>query len=186
MRHFIHAMMLLVVLAAPALAQEGHWYLSVKGGINAGPEGTELGAAIETETGGAFLLAVGYDFARFRLEGELSGRSNDLDVAVGGKVTNGALMVNGVYEVPLTDQFTPFVLVGLGTSRIEAEVRVLDYEDDKTAFAYQAGVGVEYPMTPNLSLEVSYRFFGTEDVTFGTVDVTNTNHTGLFGLTYAF
>lgn len=184
MKVFVSTVVFLCVLATTALAEDRHWYLSVKGGINAGPEGTEESQTIKTETGGAFLLAVGYDFDRFRLEGELSGRNNDLDLDLNGEVTNGALMINGVYEVPMTEQFTPLILGGIGLSQVTGKIPGVN--EDETTFAYQVGFGVEYPMTTHLSFEVAYRFFGTPNITLQTVDVTNYNHTGLFGLTYAF
>ena len=59
-------------------------------------------------------------------------------------------------------------------------------DDDETSFAYQVGAGVEYLLSKDFAFEVSYRFFGTPTVTFSDVDVNNTHHTGLVGLTLAF
>lgn len=203
MRRFFHAVVLVCMLATPALAQEGHWYTAVKGGVNAGADaevtGLSVPISISTETGAALLWTVGRDFGRLRVESELSWRRNDLDqvsgpggsVSVGGSLRNFAWMVNGIYEVPMTDLFTSFLLGGIGLSRVEGEITsVAGYDvavdDDKTAFAYQIGAGVEYPLSKDFALEVSYRFFGTPTVTFSDVDVNNTHHGGLVGLTLAF
>lgn len=203
MRRFIHAMMLLGVLATPALAQESHWYTGVKGGINAGADadvtGLNVPIGISTETGAAVLWTVGYARNQWHVESELSWRRNDLDevsgpegsVSVGGSLRNFAWMVNGIYEVPMTNLFTPFLLGGIGLARVEGELTsVASYDvavdDDKTAFAYQFGAGVAYPLSKDFAFEVSYRFFGTPTVTFSDVDVNNTHHGGLVGLTLAF
>ena len=203
MRSFFHVLILLCVLATPALAQETHWYTAIKGGLNGGSDADVTGVgvpiSITTEAGGALLWTMGYARNQWRVESELSWRQNDLDtvtgpggsVSVGGTLRNFAYMVNGVYEIPMTNLFTPFLLGGLGFSNVKSEVTSvagydLVFDDSKTSFAYQMGVGVEYPLLDSLALEVSYRFFGTPTVTFSDVDVNNTHHTGLFGLTYAF
>ena len=203
MRRFIQAMVLLGVLTTPALAQDSHWYTAVKGGLNAGADadvtGINVPISISTETGAAVLWTVGYARNQWRVESELSWRRNDLDqvsgpggsVSVGGTLRNFAWMVNGIYEVPMTNLFTPFLLGGIGLARVEGEVTsVAGYDvtvdDDKTSFAYQVGAGVEYPLSKDFAFEVSYRFFGTPTVTFDDVDVNNTHHGGLVGLTLAF
>lgn len=103
-------------------------------------------------------------------------------------------MVNGRYEIPTASSFTPFGLVGLGVANVEAEVTEVegysvDAEEDDTVFAFQAGVGAAYAITPNVALEVSYRFFGTIEPDLGIDgdDTTeNYHHNGLVGLTYSF
>ena len=212
MRRFFHAMVLLCVFATPALAQEGHWYTAIKGGLNGGADAEaasqDVSIGLGTEAGAAVLWSVGYAWEKFRVESELSWRSNDLDTATfpgalrfestgtntapaEGGLTNFAYMLNGAYEMNWTPLFRPFVLAGLGFSSVTAELdrigtQPFNFDDDKTAFAYQVGAGVEYPLSDSFAMEVSYRFFGTSAVKFSDVDVNNTHHTGLFGLTYAF
>lgn len=213
MRKFFHAVVLLVVLTTPALAQEKHWYMGLKGGVTAGAdaEASSQGATLtlDTETGAALLWSVGYDLRNgFKVESELSWRRNDLDTATfpgalrfqstgtntapaDGSLTNLAYLVNGVYEMNWSPRLRPFVLAGVGFSRVTGEVTrvgsaTFAVDDSETALAYQVGVGVNYPLTAALTMEVSYRFFGTPNVTFDDVEINNTHHTGLFGLTYAF
>jgi len=192
-------MVLFCALATPALAQE-NWYVGLKGGLNVGPDADIEGlpVSLSTNMGAVALLNVGYTQGRWRLENEVSWRRNETDelkgpggsVSVDGELTNIAYMVNGIYTFP-GGSFRPFVLGGLGVSRVEGEITGIDgydvqVDDNETVFAYQAGLGVEVPMTEKLRAEVSYRFFGTSTVEFDGVDVNNYNHTGLFGLTYAF
>lgn len=204
--------LVLALSASGAFAQDGHWYTAIKGGLNGGSkaeaEGQGVSIALDTEIGTALLWSVGYAINGFRIESELSWRQNDLDAATlpgslrfqstgtniataEGQLINFAYMLNGAYEVALTDLFTPFVLGGIGFSRVTGELdrigtQPFDFDDDKTTFAYQVGVGVDYLLMEALTMEVSYRYFGTPTVEFDDVEVNNIHHTGLFGLTYAF
>ena len=211
MKVFFSTMVFLCVLATSALAQERHWYTSFKGGINhqtgAEASGYGLTATLNTETGAALAWSVGYAFKDWRVESELSWRRNDLDsvtlsgarftstgtnrASANGSVKNFAWMANGVYVLPLTDRFTALLLGGVGVARVTGELSRIGsadfaFDDEKTTFAYQVGVGAEYPLSQDFAFEVSYRFFGTPTVTFDDVDVDNTHHTGLFGLTMKF
>ena len=213
MRWLVSAFMLWCIVVAPAFAQEGHWYMGLKGGVNAGPtgkaEGFGVSATLDTDAGFAALLTFGYAVKGIRVESELALRENRLDTATlsegfvfgstgertapaDGKLLNLAYMLNGIYEFGGEQMsFTPFVLGGIGFSRVKAildRIGTQDYafEDEKMTFAYQVGAGVEYPLSGDLFFEVSYRFFGTPTVTFDDVDVTNTHHTGIAGLTLRF
>ena len=213
MRRFFHAVVLLCVLATPAMAQDGHWYMGLKGGVNGGPEGeaTAQGVSVtlENDVGFAAMVTFGYAVKGIRVESELALRENQIGTATlsggnvfsstrrpeasaDGKLLNLAYMVNGIYEFGGEQMsFTPFVLGGVGFSRVKAVldrigIQAYAFEDETTTFAYQVGAGVEYPLSSDFALEVSYRFFGTPSVTFDDVDVTNTHHTGVVGLTLAF
>jgi len=67
----------------PALAVEGKPYVSVTAGATflADADFTDSGDTIEAEfdTGYNLGAALGYDFGRGRLEGEIAYRSNDID-----------------------------------------------------------------------------------------------------------
>lgn len=213
MRRFIFTMVLLGALVTPAFAQAGQWYMGLKGGINAGPtaDAASQGASvnIDTDAGFAAMVTFGYAVKGIKVESEVALRENQADSAtlggglrfsstgsaeapVDGKILNLAYMVNGIYEFGGEQMtFTPFVLGGVGFSRVKAILnRIGDqpygFEDETTTFAYQVGAGVEYPISDSLRMEVSYRFFGTPTVTFDDVDVTNTHHSGLVGLTLSF
>ena len=213
MRQFILALVLLCVFITPALAQDRHWHISLKGGINAGPTaeaaGQGVSVEVDTEAGWVGIYAMGYTFKQMRVEGEIALRENQADTAtlggglafqstggasapVDGRILTLSYMVNGIYEFGGEQmRFRPFVLGGVGFSRVKAILnRIGDqpygFEDKTTTFAYQFGAGLEYPISDSLRIEVSYRFFGTPSVTFDDVDVTNTHHSGLVGLTLAF
>jgi opacity protein-like surface antigen len=62
------------------------------------------------------------------------------------------------------------------------------YDDSDLVFAYQAGAGVAYEISPTLDLGLSYRFSGSADPTFDDgvdkFDYESQAHNFLIGLTY--
>jgi len=224
MSHILHtlrlglmACLLLGLLPLPILAKEGSSYVSIKGGINGGPDGNgrvgDLSGSWDSELGLAILGAVGHYLTDgIRIEAEISWRRNTVDtlkfsgnfsglrfsesINVKSSLSNLAGMVNVAYNWNITPRFRPFVLAGVGWSRVTIELDAIDIvglrvpvdlDDSKDTFAYQGGVGIDYALTDTVSVDVGYRFFGTPTVDFGGTDeVNNVNHTGLIGLTYAF
>ena len=203
------------LLPLPVLATEG-WYVSIKGGINGGPDANErvedLSLSVDSELGLAILGAVGsYLTDGIRIEAEISWRRNTADTLkfsgsfrglrfpeslnAESSLSNLAAMVNAAYDWNITPRFRPFVLAGVGMSRVTIELDEIEIfgqrfsvnaDDTKYTFAYQGGVGIDYALTDTVSVDVGYRFFGTPTVDFSGTEVNNINHTGLIGLTHAF
>ncbi len=210
----------LVLISTPAWANEG-WYAGIKGGVGGGAD-AELGSAVnlDAEIGPAIMGVVGHAIGNgVRLEGEISWRTNDVDISISdiGKdiandflgtsfttdqyntfltsnsdtsLENLAFMVNGAYDFQNNSSVTPFIMGGIGFSIVTGTIKVggLDLgDDDDTVFAYQFGAGLAYRITQSVSVDVSYRFFGTTEPEFDvTTEVNNTHHNGLVGLTYSF
>ena len=129
----------------------------------------------------------GYDFGYLRLEGELSYKYADIksitDTAdnFGFKSVDGdlgvfAMMFNGFFDLHNNSPVTPYVGGGIGFATLYLSdtygtdtrggitTRTLLYtEDQDTVFAYQVGGGLEIALNPMLSLDLSYRYFGTDD-----------------------
>lgn len=134
--------------------------------------------------------AVGYAFGPVRLEGELSYREHDLDQVdvktitiagviftavgaadLGGDTSSFGFMANGYYDFDTGSKWVPFAMAGIGGARISLDVQsvggiAVTYDESDTVFAYQAGAGIGYKVTPATTLNLSYRFFGTTDPTF--------------------
>ena len=170
------------------------------------------------DLGPVILGAVGKRFpSGLRVEGELSYRKNDFDtiaasgtttvsgvtitgtnvpVALGGDFSSVGFMANLAYDFMKDGKYHPYVLVGLGGSIIsvsDATVGgLLLADDDDFVFTGQIGVGVDYDVTNNMALGISYRFFATSDAELtgsdGTTnfDIEYFNHSVLAGLTYKF
>ena len=179
-------------------------YLSANLGLAAMSDSdvTESGETIELsyDTGWTLGAAVGYRFNNVRVEGELSYQKNDfdqvsamgvsLDASGDGSVT--ALLVNGYYDFANESAFTPYISAGLGYAKVEANdlnfvgSGMADFSDDDSVFAYQAGLGVGYAVNENVTIDVKYRYFATEDAEFDTAKAEFSSHNFLLGVRYNF
>jgi OOP family OmpA-OmpF porin len=122
----------------------------------------------------------GYEWGPWRFEEEYVYRSNDLNrLSVAGfkvpGVTGGreahAIMTNVLYDINYFGwPVTPHVGVGVGAVDIVDHARVAGigrlFNDDDWQFGYQAIGGVRYNVTPNVALDLDYRYLATTDATF--------------------
>jgi outer membrane protein OmpA-like peptidoglycan-associated protein/outer membrane protein W len=173
------------------------------------------------DAGVAAIGSIGYGLGnglRFEVEGGY--RNNAID-RVGGAATKSgtsekaSAMVNALYDFDLTQYygitaFTPYVGAGVGyayddITRLSsfAGGDAIHIHGASDQFAYQAIVGVAFPLTdlvPGLSLTAEYRFFGTskggkfathavsgKTVAFGDISASSDlNNSIMLGLRYAF
>jgi opacity protein-like surface antigen len=156
---------------------------------------------IESDAGLALGVAVGYGFANnTRIEGEISYQKNDLDkgsvwgfdTALTGDTSSLAFLLNGYYDFKNTSPFTPFITAGIGMAKVEVnDMNVSGYDsygenDDDTVFAYQFGGGVSYAVNEKVNIDVKYRYFGTSDPEFDSVDAEYSSHNLYAGVRVAF
>lgn len=129
-----------------------------------------------------------------RGEVEFGYKANDIDkiaidglgsVNVSGDVTTISLMGNAYYDFPVTGSFSPFILGGIGFANVEADIDIAGSEDD-SVFAYQLGLGGSLALSPELNLDLQYRFFGTSDPEFDGVEVEYNTQNLMVGLRYSF
>jgi opacity protein-like surface antigen len=133
---------------------------------------------VDFDDGWGAFVAVGKQFELFRLEGEAAYRRNDIErtriggigTGIGGdKVEAMSGMVNAYLDFDML-QFRPFVGVGAGMARIDADLGEITgfgrVDDDDNVFAYQAMVGISFAMQP-VGFDIGYRYFATEDPKFG-------------------
>jgi opacity protein-like surface antigen len=123
-------------------------------------------------------LVGGYDFKTFRLEGELVYRKSDADkftalgsaAGMSGEYTNTALMVNAYYDFKtLSPSVIPYLGIGAGGANVSANFtvdgdRVVD--EKQIVFAYQFVVGVAFPVSKELAIDLNYKYFATSDPSF--------------------
>lgn len=218
-RSCLTAVALVAVSAAPALAANpAGWYVSGQAGANWQEDSSNTGAMTfhsETDPGFSLLGSVGrYLGNGFRVEGEVGYRQADLskmsirnDGGVGGLdgvTTNNvsgnsnivSFMGNGFYDFTLPNtKLTPYIGGGIGFADVTADgwhannVRLID--DSDVVFAYQAGAGVSYPLTPVTDAFLDYRYFATQNPTFqasngGQVTSQIATNTISVGLRYKF
>ena len=165
-------------------------------------DSTVPGVTVNTEfdTGLAFGAALGYDFNRFRVEGEISYQTNDVDKigAQGvffdatGDATALSFLINGYYDFVNSSAFTPYISAGLGFAQVKfnnLNISGLGFSgsnDEDTVFAYQIGIGVGYAVTEKVTIDVKYRYFGTEDSEYDTTEAEFASNNFLFGVRVNF
>jgi len=145
---------------------------------------------VEFDPGVNVGMTGGYDFGYVRLEGELSYKYSDIKAitdtadnygfrSVDGNLEVFAMMFNGFFDLHNNSPITPYAGAGIGIASLYLSdtygtdtrggitTRTLLYTEDlDTVFAYQVGGGLEIALNPMLSLDLSYRYFGTDDARF--------------------
>ena len=179
---------------APMPAYTGGWYFSAFGGANwlNDTSFSITGAMVDNEYDTGFVAggAIGYDFGQamgplgLRLEAEVSYRSNDVDshtvtvIGAGpgtfpsgvGSTTALAGMGNVLFDLNTGSPFTVYGGGGLGVANIDFDGHATGPDaasvmnDDDTVFAWQLIAGTGYEISPNMVLDVQYRYFNAGDV----------------------
>lgn len=177
--------------STPALAHEP--YLSLSGGYtmpgddveftdledeNFGPIAAD--ATMELDDGVSGAVAAGWDWGKFRLEGEAAYRWNETDEASFGGITilgsdtdfeSASLMVNALFDLPINDRFEFYVGAGAGVAAIQVDgvsafagpASPGEYDIATWAIAYQGLAGMAYHLDDNWTLTAGYRIWSTLD-----------------------
>ena len=204
---------MLLALCGPAWSAHQGIYLGAFYGVTLLPE-TEARDALGTfnldfEPGQVAAFSLGYDLkpnglvGDGRMELEYARRSNALEEVdlLEGKVDGDgdlraeSLLLNtwGVYRG--FRGWAPYLGAGIGAARITADDLEVSgqplADDDKVVVAYQLGIGVDFPLTQSLILDLGYRFFGTARPEFTAADGSKfktryLSHSALLGLRFGF
>jgi opacity protein-like surface antigen len=162
---------LFVLLVSTSFAQAAaNPYVSASAGVSfltdstVEDNGVEDGK-VEYKTGFAVRGALGLDADMYRLEGEIGYQVNDVDGEEEVEdVSILSFMANGYVDFESQGSaLTPYVMAGLGVANVDFDSIEGDGQDD-TVFAYQLGAGIAYQATPNVQLDLGYRYFATSDV----------------------
>lgn len=165
--------------AVPAFAVEGRPYASVTAGVTALSEidDKDEGETIEFEFDAGYNVgaALGYDFGPGRVEAEIAYRSNEFDsvsylgtdFSADGTISALSFMVNGYLDYRNESSVTPFVTAGLGFARVDADDVSVEGisagSADETVFAYQLGAGLGIALNKEITLDLSYKYFATDE-----------------------
>jgi opacity protein-like surface antigen len=142
-------------------------------------------------------LSLGQYLEGLRVEGEVSYRENsvdgvwtsdnNVDALVSGPLSYDhsaiAVMANVWWECDLGG-VSPYIGGGLGWADVEADGNFLTSPDTPAfsvsddGFAWQAGAGVKFPISPNMKLGIGYLFFEGPEVTLLPPDLTNNQAAG--------
>jgi len=170
----------------------------------------------DSDTGWIVGGAVGLSLAQLapglRVELEASYRENSVDglwasnITTPTVVSSGALdidhstfavMANAWYDFTIVG-VNPYIGGGIGWAETELEGTYLGafpaavpFSFEDSGFAWQAGAGIKFDISPNMKLGVGYRYFDGPEVTViapgtntATAEVDNENHTVLVDLTF--
>ena len=128
---------------------------------------------LEHDDGWLGLVGGGYALANgIRLEGELGYRDNDLSAndffVFGGHSNAWSLMLNGYYDFNRGGVVQPYLGAGIGAADVSADgaANILSFDDSETVFAYQAMAGLGFSVTPQLTVDLGYRYFIAQGVDF--------------------
>ena len=124
--------------------------------------------------------ALGIDFGKFRVEGEIGYAASDFVEtspylvrmgAFDGQMTSSSVMLNGYFDSETNSRFTPYVGLGFGFTSLD--FTYTDYysggnavKSDDLVMAHQVMVGLEVAVNPSMSVSAEYRYFGATDPSF--------------------
>jgi opacity protein-like surface antigen len=126
----------------------------------------------------------------FRTELELGYEAANTDqFGMKGKVSNSDIMANGILNIPTESSFTPYLGMGIGGARVEADVTappIPRFDDAEWAFAYQAIGGVDWHLSPRTSLGLRYRYLDAQPVRLGGFKTNHNSGLASAGLKFTF
>ena len=205
---------ILLFVPATAGAAEG-FYAGAGAGIDFMPDrDLEIDGAVggrtfsfpatsKWKTGWAVVFNAGYewDFG-LRTEVEYSFREQKIS-AFGtnpwsGTQWDNSLMVNALYDIPIGMPFSPYVGFGIGGAHISwgdnfrPTGTSIIYDGSGVKFAWQGIAGLDYAVTPRLTLDLNFRIKGSNGYSFPTtmgIEARNFDYltrTILVGFRYSF
>jgi opacity protein-like surface antigen len=101
----------------------------------------------------------------------LDGVGNGVDGNLKMTTAIRSYMVNGYADFDINGGVTPYLMAGVGLANVDAKYQFEDGNDwialsiSQDVFAWQVGAGVGVKATDNITVDLSYRYFGTSDVT---------------------
>ena len=123
---------------------------------------------LQFKTGLETDIGIGYDFGkRFRLEANYNRNGSDVENTTTSSryvdVVTSTYSFNGLVDFPNTSSITPFIGLGIGSSKVE----VTGADDSVTSFNVIAGAS--YKLTDKVDLVGKYNYRSFSDITLGRV-----------------
>jgi opacity protein-like surface antigen len=149
-------------LGTPAEAAERSWYMALDAGIETD------GDAYGTDWGFGGFAAVGREVtSHLNVELEFGYRSTTDD---GYDIDQTSLMLNAIYEVPVTEDVSLSLGLGLGADRVRVGIDVpgFSWSDSEVEFASQLVLGANWEVSEGTDLLARFRYM--ETVTASAID----------------
>jgi len=168
------------LLSPPALANT---YVAASAGIGLSNRWVETGYTDDLDSGLVLNGAAGYDFGQTRLEAAVGYQGHDFKNST-TSISLITVLANGYYDFEAGPNISPYVMAGAGIGIFDVSWDTAD----ATAFMWQIGAGLGFPLEKNLTLDIGYRFLKAEGLdcpTEGT-NVTWSSHNLVAGIRYGF
>ncbi len=150
------------------------WYVRGAYKLGWGSQKDHLSRDMDNELGHGGQAAIGKvfasDYGDFRLEFEYAYQGADLD-DMDGDVTLQTFMVNGYYDLPITDMFGIYFTVGAGYGNYNLDAGIIETPNGHVnyvnhtndVFAYKGGAGMTFNFIEQLAMDLGYEYLGTSD-----------------------
>lgn len=198
---FFGAVLATAFVSMPAQARDNSVYVELDHAVAGAMKINELKVDIGTTPLAARVFhqsgldvggVVGYDFGRFRIEGEASWRKataeslssvvripSDTPLSptsplgsfntVFSKTSAASLMLNGLVDIGNDDGFQVYGGGGVGLASVKGQYSINRLgpgwiDDSDTGFAWQGLAGVRYPVGNHVDLGLKYRYFNVRNV----------------------
>lgn len=194
MKNLLKTTAIIVVILSPfyANAENSGMYIKGIGGLSllnsSKNKGSVLNIDSDYKSGYAIGGAIGKKINQnIKVEAEISYKDNDADsltitnsgqlnglsAKASGDVSALSFMANAYLDAKNigifteNNPFSPYIMGGVGYAKLDADVNsggVKIVNDSATAFAYQVGAGINYEINKNVTVDVGYRYFATNEV----------------------
>lgn len=139
-----------LAFAAPTGAGERGWYMGLEGGV-------EFDGASGTDSGWAGLATLGVGItSHASLEAELGYRSTSAESFFPVDVDQTSLMLNAVYEAPISKEISFAIGVGVGIDEVGIDFGF--FEDSEIEVATQVKLGLSMDVGESAELVANYRY----------------------------
>jgi opacity protein-like surface antigen len=191
MKKLVLPLLVAGLFAVPSLANAStNPYVSVSGGVSLMTKSSVNGDAdvVDYKTGYLFNGAFGLKNDTFRLEAEVGYHRNKVNTwgawtMADEHISIWSFMANGYLDYDMKDQgITPFIMAGLGYASVTNNLS--GGSDSDGAFAWQVGAGVGIKAADKVTVDISYRYFKTGDVTLYGNTVTTGSHNIIAGVRF--
>ena len=141
---------------------------------------------LQFKTGLETDVGIGYDFGKtFRLEGNYNRNGSDFENTTTSSgyvdLVTSTFSLNGLIDFPNTSSLTPFIGLGIGSSKVE----VTGANDTVTSLNVIAGAS--YKLTEKVDLVGKYNYRKFSDITLGNVAITGAyTNSFLAGINFRF
>ena len=188
-----------VFLFATPLSASSYVSGSVGVGFIGSYDATEFGVRIDDaatfKVGVPIVGAFGTQFGQNRIEAAIGYQKNDVDKVkvdlvhqipvFGMDMSTMTYMVNAYHDFDLGTGISPYITAGTGVATITTSAYGLS--ESSTVFTWQAGAGIGFKASSNLTVDLGYRYIRPSEVTdsFGGT-ATGSSNNFLAGLRYNF